>query len=825
MLRVAPRSFPVLLATIAVAAAFGVVPPPGGAQARPARGTPNPTAQLDMVETQVTMLERRIGTLRGAIQGRPLSRSPSEVQDLLFEANFSFLTEDYDHAALLYYSLLENGDLAGQQGESDAQFYMAEALFLSENYYPAQTAYERIVAIGTVHPHYDDAVMKLIELFGVTGEVDQFTYYYNNFLQTTQTGTSQSALRVRYALGRTLYLQGKMGEAKSMFANFPKGSTYTSQARYHFGEILVKEGYEAALAGDDATALQRYNSAIPVFQDVIALPTSTDDQVAVQHLAQLALGALHFEQGLISQAIEYYQLVPNDSAHFADALFQICWAYIVLEDYEGALRTIEIFLLAFPEDIREPELKLLSAHLRVKLQQFDQAVVDYKEVVEEYEEIKLRLDHLVGADIDPMVYFNQLVDETYIVAKEYEVPELAARMARQDRRLSKAVDVASSLNRESREITTGQETVARLEEAVEGNRAGDIMTTYRARRQELDGLDAQILSRESELVGIEASYLIDALGGAEADAVRRIVDRRAELGESVQAVSAVYTDRTELREDVEVVAKALDTEVYKLETMMDDILARAVGVELYLKNELSEGNKSDDEVQGFRLELESIRQEMRVQQDEISDIHQRLDSRRLTAALMPDTSGEEASQRHEVRGQVGDLVTALIDYRGRVTRTDAADFFARVDGSRSRLRSMRGDTSSLLVDLDRREREEMGQIRILLDDEKASLLTCATDARQFQLDSHTVSGQIAAASFRNVQTEMGDTVMRADMGAIDVYWMRKEEITDERERIRDERNQMIKELQRMYQDLLDFEEFESAEMQEADDEEEGISIE
>ena len=817
MLSVAHRSGPFLCLACLVLASVG------SASARPARGPSNSLAQLELVENQVTVMEGRLGAVREIVHNEPLSRTPTEVRDLLFEADFSFLTEDYEHAALLYYSLLENGDLVGHAQEADAQYHMAEALFLSENYYPAQRAYERIVGIGTIHPHYDDAVMKLIELLGITGEVEQFNYYYDNFLQTTRSGDT-STLRVRYALGRTLYLQGKLEEAKSMFANFPEGSTYTSQARYHYGEILVKEGYEASLAGDDATALQRYNAAIPVFLDVSQMPTTTEDQVAVQHLSFLALGALHFEQGLISQAIGFYNEVPAESSHFADALFQICWADILLGDYQGALRTIEIFLLAFPEDTREPELKLLMAHLRVKLEQFDRAVVDYKQVVEEYEEIKLRLDHLVGADVDPMMYFNQLVDRSFIVASEYEGPALAARMAREDSRLNQAVEVASDLYQERRQIEEGQETVARLEDAVAEGSAGGLMTTYRARQIELDGLDAQILFRENELLEIEASYLIAALSGTDAQAVRDIMERRAAVDASVSAVSAEYTDTTEYREDVIAAARGLDAEAYKLEAMVDDVLARAAGIELYLKSELASGTKTDDEVQGFRLELQAIRQDLDSEAEDLSDIHRRLEERRIAALVAPEEDDDGPGLRSAVRGEVGGLVAEMIDYRSRVSRPDARDFFARVDGARSRLRSMRSECVVLASALDRLERDETSRIRLLLDEEKSSLLSCASDANRFEVDSQAVSGQIAAASFRNVQAEFGDTVMRADMGAIDVYWMRKEEITDERERIRDERNQMIKELQRMYQDLLDFEEFEDAEVQEAG-EEEGISIE
>ncbi len=774
-------------------------------------GSLNPTTHLDLLVERLNILEIQFNNLRDSVRGAPLSRSPAEVNDLLFEANFAFLTEDYERSSLLYFSLLENGDLVGHGEEAEAQYFLAESLFLARNFYPAQEAFKNIVSIGPTHPHYDGAVMKLIEICGFTGDVELFNYYYNNFLQTTRSGSGPSALRVRYALGKTLYRQGKLDEAKAMFNEFPKGSTYTSQARYHYGEILVKEGYEMALAGNTEAAEQRYRAAMPVFQDVIQLPISTDEQLKIQHLAYLALGALSFELKDLPAAIAAYQNIPNSSSFFADSLFQICWAYIQLGDYEGALRTIDIFLLAFPDDTREPELKLLAAHLRVKLKNYEDAVTEYKAVVAEYEDIKQRLDVLVGSDVDPMVYFNQLVDESYIVDVNYQVPELAARMAREDPRLAKAVGVASDLQREAMEIAEGQETVATIEAAVYAEDSGDLMTAYRAKRQEMDGLDAQILDMESDLVIVEANYLIDALGGENAAGIQQIVERRRQLSREVASVSAMYSDRAEYREDVESAAKAVDNEAYKLETMVDDILARLAGNEIYLKTQLASGAMTDGEVQGHKLAIQALRDELREHQEEFDSIHRAMATGRLTASLGDESDETEQGKRKEVRAQMAQLAEDLIGYRSGVTKGNARQFFASIDSGRQRLRNMRNDGQSMRVDLERREREELDQIRQLLSQEKSALSSYAVDAQQYRTDSTDVSGHIAEASFRGVQREFEDTVMQADMGAIDVFWMQKEEVTTQRENLRDERNAMLKELKRMYSGLLDFDEEEEDE--------------
>ncbi len=793
----------------------------GGTLAAPALAQPgraggrslNPSTHLDLFVEKVDLIEMRVDLLGHQVEGEPLSRSPQEVQDLLFEANFAFLTEDYDTAALLYYSMLDNGDLAGNASEADAQFYLAESLFNARNYYPAQAAYQAIVEYGPIHPHYDDAVMKLIELFGLTGEIDQFNYYYDNFLQTTRNSAGPSALRVRYALGKTLYRQGKLGEAKQMFANFPSGSQYTPLATYHYGEILVREGYDKALAGDEAGAGQLYDLAKIEFEKVVQMPTSTDEQVSVLHLAYLALGAIYYEQGDETMAIESYRFIPQGSDHFDDALFQLCWAYVRNENYDAALRTIEIFLLAYPESTREPELKLLAAHLRVKLEQFEQAVIDYQAVVQEYEEIRVRLDHLVESPIDPMTYFNQLVDENYIVDAEYRVPELAGRMAREDARLNKAVEVASDLQGEKFAIAEGQGVVARIEEALYGEGSGDMMTSYRARRQEIDALDAQVLAMESELVEIEAAFIIEGLEG-DASAVQSIRDRRRALQDEAAMAKSQHADRAEYQEDLAIVARGMELEAYKLDTMIEDGIARLAGVELYLKTQLEEGKMTEDEVQGHRLELEGIRHQLDGQQDRLGGVHATLDPRRETVSGVREASADELQQRTAVRAQIGELVEELVGYRKRVNRSNANQFFALVDQSRSRLRTTRQRTGTMIDALERREREEVDSIRNLLQTEKDSLASYDSEADGYDRDNAAVSGQLARVGFRNVQETFEDTVLQADMGAIDVFWMRKEALTKEREGLRDERSRTLRELKQMYEVLLEFEE-------EAEEEDEG----
>ena len=174
-------------------------------------------------------------------------------------------------------------------------------------------------------------------------------------------------------------------------------------------------------------------------------------------------------------------------------------------------------------------------------------------------------------------------------------------------------------------------------------------------------------------------------------------------------------------------------------------------------------------------------------------------------------------QRKSVRAGIAGLSERLIDYRGDVGRGAARDFFLQVDDSRARLRRLRTLCEALLIDLDRREHEEVAQIAQLLDEEKRSLMVYSDDAHRYERDSRSVSGHIAETSFRQVQGLFDDTVMQADMGAIDVYWRQKENVTEETASIRKELNNTLQQLKRMYEGLLEFDD-------EEEDDDEGVTI-
>ena len=57
---------------------------------------------------------------------------------------------------------------------------------------------------------------------------------------------------------------------------------------------------------------------------------------------------------------------------------------------------------------------------------------------------------------------------------------------------------------------------------------------------------------------------------------------------------------------------------------------------------------------------------------------------------------------------------------------------------------------------------------------------------------------LTRSGFARMEDFFADSVLKAEMGIIDVYWARKLEIADQRERIQDERNMLVAELERRF---------------------------
>ena len=812
------------MAALAAALVAGILlcdPAPAAAQAR---GGSALDADLSMIETEVLGLERRVASLRSDVSSGSLTRNPRLISERFAEAKYAYAVEDYERCALIFFSLLETDDLRGDPRRNEGQWYLAECLSLDGNLSPAQDQFQRIVDSGASHPFYGDSLLKLIELFGRTGNIDRFNEYYNRFVRQSM-DSSPTALRIRYQMGKTLYSQGKLSDAQAIFAAFPRGSRYTPQARYFSGVILVAEGRAAAEAGDELMPRQKYEQAIVSFREVLTLPVSEPDHKRVVDLCHMALGRLSYELGDIPGAIAEYTRVQANSDYYDDALYEMIWANIEAASqittgqaitegqaatmgttferarkYEEALRAIEIFDLAYPDDSRNSTLKLLAGHVRVRQEQFEEAVDKYEGAATYFRDLKHEVDAIVGSGADPMVYFNQLVDDDFVAEAALTVPRGARMHAQSDDKVAQAVQVSGDLYRQQQAIADANDVLDLLEEALNQDDSQGLLETYRLNRQQLSSAEASGLMLRSRLVETEMAWLGANLTGS---ARRELDNVDDELGSAQGAAVAVAQQRQEVVEKQDAFnlqAQAVETRVYHLELAVKDLQGRLTAAEEYLVDARNRGERTREQEVEARGQIEAERAFLAEVIDQLHDLKKRLEPRVLTARLGSVQAQDEGGQRTDARSRLASIEGRLAGLRRNAS--GGSDFFRRLDASRSRLvdlERLSGETRDMM------ERAESAEVEDIIQEvrfQREMVGSLDREGGAISQANHGISGRIGKQAFADVAAFYEDMLTRADMGVADVYWYRKETTSKERQELAREKVGRLRALEEAFSSVL-----------------------
>jgi len=790
--------------SILLAATF--VAPVAGAQGRGG----SVENDLALVETEVVGLEKRFAALRGEVSGGSLTRSPRLIAERYNEARYAYLVEDYERCALLFYSLIENEDLKGDARQPEAEWNLAECLFLDGNLLPAQSHFKRIVDKGATHSYHGDALLKLIEIYGRTGNVSQFNKYYNTFVRSSQ-DNSPTSLRIRYEMGKTMFFQDKLPEAQAIFAAFPRGSTYTPQARYFSGAILIEEGRRAARREDPDLATQKFRQGLVVFQEVLQLPQSTSEHRDVRDLCHLAIARLHYERGEVPAAIGSYSTIQSDSKFYADALYELIWANVEsatqetieferTRRYDEALRAVEIFSLAFPDDVRDPALRLLAAHVRVKMEQFDEAIERYGEAAEHFSELKEVVEQIVASGADPMVYFNQLVDdERFIAEADLTVPAAARRKAQQDNKVAEAVRIASDLYRQQGDIEEADDLLDLLENALEESASKDLLQTYRLHRQQVSSTEAAGVLLRSRLVEVELAWLRENLPGNARGGLDSLVSQLDATSDSAEAMSRERQETLGRLEVIDLQAQAVTTRIYNVERMVQSLKERLTAVEEYLVDARARGERTREDEKEARAAIDEERRFLASVERSTRELRKRVSPRVLTSRLATMANADQGDRRADALAQLSATEARLQEFR---RSAGTSDFTRKLDTLRGRLVTLASQSASLRERLDAAEADEIEAIKREVSFQRRMVTELDAEGVDIAGDNTRVSGRIGTQAFRDVAYFYEDMLTRADMGVADVYWYRKESLSKEKITLARERTKRLRGLQDAFRDVL-----------------------
>jgi hypothetical protein len=139
------------------------------------------------------------------------------------------------------------------------------------------------------------------------------------------------------------------------------------------------------------------------------------------------------------------------------------------------------------------------------------------------------------------------------------------------------------------------------------------------------------------------------------------------------------------------------------------------------------------------------------------------------------------------------LHLSLRELRGGVS-SDGASALARVDQQWLRATEFDLRAQQVLGTLARVEGQERLLLEQKLGQETGQLTRLEGSVSGTRTSAETLAVEVTRQTIGQLEDQLDQTIMQADMGVVDVYWMRRSELTEEMTRLARERAQQVEEL-------------------------------
>lgn len=765
------------------------------------------TARADVVSDagkKIASYETEVRELASGIQ-KP-DRDPRKDDAMarrLIDAQVAFGTGNYDNAALLLYDYIAQ-PTRGLDYDT-AVYYLAESLFQKNDRVASRTYFAQLVKeIGPRSKYYQQSLERLIELSLILGEDEGIQEY---LAELDRVPADKRQASVPYVRGKYAFSVGDYDQALTWLAQVPADSEYGFQAQYFLGVAHV--------------AKKDLGKATQAMAALLERDARNDDEARVKELAQLALGRLYYERDQPTKAIDSYLLIDRKSDLFPDALYEVAWVYVKSQQFDKALRALELLALADPTSQKLPTVKILEGNLRIRkaqgihekttqgldtgaasaTEEYEKAGTIFTTTHDTYVGPHDELGKIIAANEDPQVFMAQITgrsSETF--QTNATMPEIAAAWIREEPDVNRVMTIETDLGDIQSEINDAEQTIARLDAALTTPNRVNIFPSLATKRSRSTEMAEELLKVRIKLADEERKLAGKAGGAALAELDRLIVTRQGLVKQLAELPDAdvAYGQRVER---ARAQFDALDQQASEILVAIDTTSATVVAIDKFLKESPEPGDPTAKAAWATqKLEAQRVITELNL---EIDAMHLELTQIRREVVLGRDEAGtgdEAALRGRALRAQ---LRAALAAEHVVATRLTAGSD----RGSAIAALIRRGDAVMAQLDgvdkaIDEVVEVALEEVKDSLTREKAELASYRREFLLYEAESRALGGTVLGEAFRSVKSKFYEVLVRTDVGVVDVSWSQKEESDEDLTRYTLDKSRELKQLRDEFADLV-----------------------
>ena len=253
-------------------------------------------------------------------------------------------------ASLMLFELLEEGKYP--ELEPKIHYYLGRSLEMLEMHHTAQYHYMQVVR-RPESQYFAYALPKMVKIARMTGNDIELKRIVAKIPPESYPPRAKSDLF--YLLGVKAYDSDDLARAGKYFGQVAQNSPYYLKSEYYRGVIYNQQG--------------KLKSSVRSFRDVYRQegevandPRAIAEVEELKEMSLLNIARIYYGIERYDESANYYNLVPHDSNHWPEALFELGWSNFMqnnLNDTLGQLLTVRSGF--FSEDHWLPEAQILRA--------------------------------------------------------------------------------------------------------------------------------------------------------------------------------------------------------------------------------------------------------------------------------------------------------------------------------------------------------------------------------------------------------------------------------------------------------------------------------
>jgi tetratricopeptide (TPR) repeat protein len=721
------------------------------------------------VEAEVRDIHGKANGLAGQYLRAGGMRGEHYAAERLIDGENFYRLKDYQRAAIIFMDLIETypNDVA----YPDALFYFADALFLSRDYYGAREWFGRVLDEGGRPGMARFRLKAMGRLIEIAIHVNQFDNVGKYIDQLGQSPAPEAS----YIKGKYYYFKGELDRAREEFQHVSGDAELELKAAYFVGAIYTKQN--------------RFDDAIAAFTIGKSRKATTPAEKEVLDLLNLGLGRLYFEKDQYGDASKAYAQVGEYSLYYDMALYEAASVKIKAGDPVGAERLLEVLTIAVPDSRLIPRAKLLRGNLLLHAGRYTEAEKVFEETIGEFTPVRDQLDKITAEQSDTRAFFAALMERSFTALDVAgALPPLVVKWVGEEPDVQRALALTADLSA-AREYTRETERLLRLVEAViDGPSRVNAFPALRGamrRSQQMSNRLGQLRARLLDLAQQQVPGGDQQLGGLAAER-RKLEAQIASLPTSDEA----YQRREEKARAVYV---HLKQELARNEVRIDRLNAMIVALERFVADPSYTEGAAEENVRALRDELDRHRAGAEQMRADLTALREDVEGARYQVGVGDSQDRADAQLREKMRQLCAKERTLIVGRGGEVG--------ARLDRALGSIEQAEKIIAEFRAAAEKEADRQIDEMRLLVRGEREHVAQYREELASLGSEAEEVVGGVTFENFSSVRRKFHSLILKADVGVIDVAWMRKEQHKERGASFNKERLAEIQDLDSVFEEV------------------------